>query len=190
MALHIDSFTFRIAATDLQSTAKRYTSRFSSRNGLTLLFAHCVGSRTFTTAHAPCFIRAELDSLDKEQWEPTIEQIFRLQQQKDQRDRIREAWAFDWQSHGDAAIINARVLDSRKDAVCQFKNHGLRSIPKPDGEAVGLKASKKQEGMAYPQFPPYIESVTLFRERSVVWQGLDTFRKDSATRAKGSNQLQ
>ncbi|KAG5716857.1 hypothetical protein E4T56_gene3418 [Termitomyces sp. T112] len=98
MALHIDSFTFRIAATDLQSTAKRYTSRFSSRNGLTLLFAHCVGSH-------------------KEQWEPTIEQIFRLQQQKDQRDRIREAWAFDWQSHGDAAIINARVLDSRKDAV-------------------------------------------------------------------------
>ncbi|KAG5716856.1 hypothetical protein E4T56_gene3417 [Termitomyces sp. T112] len=49
-----------------------------------------------------------------------------------------------------------------------YVNHGLRSIPKPDGEAVGLKASKKQEGMAYPQFPPYIESVTLFRERCMV----------------------
>ncbi|KAG6900581.1 hypothetical protein C0993_008298 [Termitomyces sp. T159_Od127] len=98
MALHIDSFTFHVAGADLKSTAKRYTSRFGSRGGLTLLFTHCVGSH-------------------KEQWEPTIEQIFHLQQRKDQRDRIREAWAFDWQSHGDAAVINARALDSRRDAV-------------------------------------------------------------------------
>ncbi|KAG6887825.1 hypothetical protein C0995_012372 [Termitomyces sp. Mi166 len=263
MNLRIDSFTFRIAATDLQSTVKRYTSRFGSRSdGLTLLFAHCVGSH-------------------KEQWEPTIEQIFRLQQRKDQRDRIREAWAFDWQSHGDAAVINARVLNSRKDAVSPvewalalesfvkshlrghrivalghsagtgaimlsmknfpvykppyiavflveptilsqdlfdahakeredsanmtmkltltrrdswpskgaaaaylrkrlpwkswdsrvfdiYVNHGLRTIPTPDGEVVGLKANKRQEGMAYPQFAPYIESVVLFRERCMV----------------------
>ncbi|KAG6901876.1 hypothetical protein C0995_007000 [Termitomyces sp. Mi166 len=300
MTLHIDSFTFRVAATDLQSSAKRYTSNFGSRDGLTLLFAHCVGSRKFASAHAPRSIQAERHPLDKEQWEPTIEQIFRLQQRKDERYRIREVWAFDWQSHGDAAVINARVLDSRKDAVCQSKprvshplevltsswaapaewalslesfveahlrghrvvalghsagtgaillsmknfpvykppyiavflveptilsqqlfdahakeredsanmtmkvtltrrdswpskeaaaaylqrrlpwkswdsrvfdiyiNHGLRTIPTPDGEAVGLKANKRQEGMAYPQFAPYIESFTLFRERCMI----------------------
>ncbi|KAG6879674.1 hypothetical protein C0992_012972 [Termitomyces sp. T32_za158] len=280
MALHVDSFTFLAAGTDLQSTAKRYTSRFGSSDGLTLLFTHCVGSRK-----GHCSLRAVIiskyDSLDKEQWEPTIEQIFHLQQRRDQRDRIREAWAFDWQSHGDAAVINARALDSRKDAVSPvewasalesfiksqlrghrivalghsagtsaimlsmknfpvykppyiavflveptilsqrmfdahakeredsaimimkqtltrrdswsskvaaaaylqtrlpwkfwdsrvfdiYLNHGLRSIPGVGDEAVSLKADKRQEGMAYPQFAPYIESVTLYRERCVV----------------------
>ncbi|KAG5338729.1 hypothetical protein C0989_006437 [Termitomyces sp. Mn162] len=150
MTLHIDSFIFRVDATDLQSTAKRYTSRFGSKDGLTLVFAHCVGSQNATP-------------LDKEQWEPTIEQIFRLQQSKNRRDPIREAWAFDWQSHGDAAVINAGVLNSRNEA-----NHGLQALSTSDGEAVGLKTDKRQEGMTYPQFAPYIESVTLFRERCMI----------------------
>ncbi|KNZ75953.1 Peroxisomal membrane protein LPX1 [Termitomyces sp. J132] len=266
MTLHIDSFIFRVDATDLQSTAKRYTSRFGSKDGLTLVFAHCVGSH-------------------KEQWEPTIEQIFRLQQSKNRRDRIREAWAFDWQSHGDAAVINAGVLNSRNEAVSPvewalalesfvnlhlkghrvvafghsagtaamsvlscpvmlassskskyflvlflveptilsqelfdahakeredsanltmkatlarrdswpnkgaaaaylrgrlpwttwdprvfniYVNHGLQALSTSDGEAVGLKTDKRQEGMTYPQFAPYIESVTLFRERCMI----------------------
>ncbi|KAJ7446581.1 Alpha/beta hydrolase family-domain-containing protein [Mycena latifolia] len=77
----------------LKMTAKRYFTRDSASNneGFTLLFAHCVG------AH-------------KEHWEPTIEGIFRLQQPKARCQRVREAWAFDWQSHGDAAILNREVI--------------------------------------------------------------------------------
>ncbi|KAF5382078.1 hypothetical protein D9615_004232 [Tricholomella constricta] len=240
---------------------KRYTSmsETSSKDGLTLLFAHCLGSH-------------------KEQWEPTIERIFHLQQSKDTRDRIREAWAFDWQSHGDAAVLNEEVLKTRDDAVSAaewalalesfvsthlkghrivalghsagtaaimmsvkstpvqkppyiaiflieptilsqelfdaharerkifanmsmkvtlerrdtwpdretaaayfrrrlpwkswdprvfdiYVNHGLRTVTSRDGNAVVLKASKRQEGLAYPHFPPYIEATTLFTER-------------------------
>ncbi|RDB31000.1 hypothetical protein Hypma_000089 [Hypsizygus marmoreus] len=99
-ALHTESFIFpSTGATNLQSSAKRYTSVASpAEDGLTLLFAHCLGSH-------------------KEQWEPTIERIFQLQQSKDRRDRIREAWTLDWQSHGDAAVLNAEVLKTRPDAV-------------------------------------------------------------------------
>ncbi|KAG6864969.1 hypothetical protein C0991_005876 [Blastosporella zonata] len=230
MALQIDSFIFHAAGSNLQSSAKRYTSRLGSSNdGLTLLFAHGVGSRKTTATrsqlmHHPSFTQI----LDKEQWEPTIEQIFCLQQNKATCDRIREAWAFDWQSHGDAAVLNEKVLESRQDvifflveptilsqelfdahakeredfAIMSMKvtlarrdswpdkrsaaaylrrrlpwkhwdsrvfdayiNHGLRMITTSTGEALGLKTSKRQEGMSYPQFAPYIESVTLFRER-------------------------
>ncbi|KAG6919893.1 hypothetical protein DXG01_015601 [Tephrocybe rancida] len=59
--------------------------------GITLLFAHCVG------AH-------------KEQWEPTIQHIFNIQQLKDEKHRIREAWSFDRQNHGDAAVLNHEAL--------------------------------------------------------------------------------
>jgi len=73
----------------LKMTGKRYTTSFSKNNvrGLTFLFAHCVGSH-------------------KEQWEPVIADIFTHQQTMDKTHRIREAWSFDWQSHGDAAVLN------------------------------------------------------------------------------------
>ncbi|KAF8072085.1 Alpha/beta hydrolase fold-1 [Lyophyllum atratum] len=262
--LHIESFSFSATGTTkLQSTAKRYTSKAeTSEDGLTLLFAHCLGSH-------------------KEQWEPTIERIFHLQQSKDRRDRVREAWAFDWQSHGDAAVLNEGLLNSREDAVSagewalalesfvkshlkghrivalghsagtgaimmsvrnypvqrppyiaiflieptmlsqelfdahakerehfakmsmkvtlerrdtwpdreaaanylrsrlpwkswdarvfdMYIKHGLRTVLSSDGQAVVLKTSKQQEGLAYPHFAPYIEATTLFSERSLV----------------------
>jgi hypothetical protein len=56
---------------------------------------------------------------DKEQWEPIIEQTFQLQQGKARHQRVREAWSFDWQSHGDAAVLNRELLEnSRADGVC------------------------------------------------------------------------
>ncbi|KAF8167148.1 Alpha/beta hydrolase fold-1 [Crassisporium funariophilum] len=72
----------------------------SSKNihGLTLLFTHCIGSH-------------------KEQWEPVIERVFMLQERKDETHRIREAWSFDWQSHGDAATLNREILTSRENGV-------------------------------------------------------------------------
>ena len=47
-------------------------------------------------------------SPDKELWEPTIEQMFLQDEAQDFR--IREAWALDCQSHGEAAIVNEKAV--------------------------------------------------------------------------------
>ncbi|KAF9064750.1 hypothetical protein BDP27DRAFT_1229930 [Rhodocollybia butyracea] len=88
----------------LKMTAKRYTSGLSGDNplGLTLLFAHGVGSH-------------------KEQWEPTIERIFLTQSGKNRYQRIREAWSFDWLNHGDAALVNEAALQSRPEGVSIYE---------------------------------------------------------------------
>ena len=39
-----------------------------------------------------------------------IEKLYTLQQKMDKSHRIREAWSFDWQNHGDAAILNRQLL--------------------------------------------------------------------------------
>ncbi|KAJ7031718.1 Alpha/beta hydrolase fold-1 [Mycena alexandri] len=74
----------------LKMSAKRYRTPESSRNsaGLSLLFTHCVGGH-------------------KEQWEPVIERILELRHSE-----VREAWAFDWQNHGDSAVLNHEILNS------------------------------------------------------------------------------
>ncbi|KAF4604846.1 hypothetical protein EYR40_003628 [Pleurotus pulmonarius] len=66
-----------------------------STSGLTLLFAHGVG------AH-------------KEQWEPTILSVFQRSSISNiAKARLREAWAFDWQNHGDAGVLNRDALQRR-----------------------------------------------------------------------------
>jgi hypothetical protein len=55
---------------------------------------------------------------DKEQWEPVIEKLYKLLQKLDKAHRIREAWSFDWQNHGDAAILNRQLLKVRAGGVC------------------------------------------------------------------------
>ncbi|KAJ7015807.1 Alpha/Beta hydrolase protein [Mycena alexandri] len=77
----------------LKMTTNRYWTNESIINdeGFSLIFAHCIG------AH-------------KEQWEPVIEQTFRTQQSKPKHHRVREAWAFNWQNHGDAALLNRDLL--------------------------------------------------------------------------------
>ncbi|KAJ7488182.1 Alpha/Beta hydrolase protein [Mycena latifolia] len=74
----------------MKMVAKRYCTLESAGNpnGLTLLFAHCVG------AH-------------KEQWESTIQRIFELR-----HSLVHEAWAFDWQTHGDSAVLNRQLLET------------------------------------------------------------------------------
>ncbi|KAJ7064860.1 hypothetical protein C8F01DRAFT_1081093 [Mycena amicta] len=68
----------------LKMTAKSYWLGNSRANeqGFCLLFAHGIGARAFA---------------DKS----------KLQQEKPRYQRVNEVWSFDWQSHGDAAIINA-----------------------------------------------------------------------------------
>jgi len=70
---------------------------------------------------------------DKETWEPTIERIFEVQNGKsvtDARNRIREAWSFDWQSHGDAAVLNKIALETEyaSDGVCEWNILRLLSM--------------------------------------------------------------
>lgn len=77
----------------MRMAAKRYTVDSKNEDGLTLLFAHCIG------AH-------------KEHWETTISTMVEIQNASPPPpyQRIREAWAFDWQSHGDSALLNEALL--------------------------------------------------------------------------------
>ncbi|KAF7360957.1 CN hydrolase domain-containing protein [Mycena sanguinolenta] len=86
----------------LKMTAKRYWTSDSDANteGLSLFFAHCVASH-------------------KEQWEPIIPQIFQTQAGKALYHRVREAWAVDWQSHGEAGVLNRDLLS--EDGVAAFE---------------------------------------------------------------------
>lgn len=81
-------------------TAKCYrTSDIRPGDGLTLLFFHC-------------------NSAHKEQWEPIIEFIF--SQSSPSHLRIREAWAFDWPTHGEAGILNQALLRDRTESVSVY----------------------------------------------------------------------
>ncbi|KAJ7453156.1 Alpha/beta hydrolase fold-1 [Mycena latifolia] len=74
---------------DMRMAAKRYTyAGQAPRDGVTVLMFHAMGQH-------------------KEQWEPTIEKLFALQSRSS---RIREAWTFDWQSHGESAVLNEEAL--------------------------------------------------------------------------------
>ncbi|KAJ3561263.1 hypothetical protein NP233_g10300 [Leucocoprinus birnbaumii] len=84
-------------------TAKRYRPYgISPVDGLTLLFFHCIG------AH-------------KEQWEPVIAYLF-SQSQPSSLDhfKVREAWAFDWPTHGEAGVLNLASLEQRSDSVSVY----------------------------------------------------------------------
>ncbi|KAJ7639982.1 Alpha/beta hydrolase fold-1 [Mycena polygramma] len=86
-------------------TAKQYTSPHYSGDtrGLTLIFAHGVGGY-------------------KEQWEPFINELFRLQSTKAPHHRIHEAWSLDRQNHGDAALLNREeLLTSRPGGVSSYE---------------------------------------------------------------------
>ncbi|KDQ22266.1 hypothetical protein PLEOSDRAFT_1079700 [Pleurotus ostreatus PC15] len=88
----------------LKFTAKRYRNKAGqgldpADSALTLLFVHGVGYH-------------------KESWEPCIEVIFQhfnADKAKAKLTEIREAWAIDWQDHGDAALLNRQALRARGD---------------------------------------------------------------------------
>ncbi|KAF7784898.1 hypothetical protein Agabi119p4_1063 [Agaricus bisporus var. burnettii] len=111
MALQVDPFIFDCPSRrsspwpSLKMTANRYRINEKSppKDGLTLMFFHCIGSH-------------------KEVWEPVISHI--LQSQSDSRSlsqyKVREAWAFDWPTHGEAAVINRPLLQERTDCVSVY----------------------------------------------------------------------
>ena len=52
----------------------------------------------------------------KEQWEPTIQQLFENQQMAAQRTvRFHDMWPFDMPNHGDSAILDEETLGSGYD---------------------------------------------------------------------------
>ena len=100
----------------LNMTANHYRASNSPVDGLTLLFFHCNGARVLF-----CWSSRWLPSdpwKDKEQWEPVIKYLF--SQSGSSHLRIREAWAFDWPTHGDAAILNQELLRNQTEIVCEF----------------------------------------------------------------------
>ncbi|EED83404.1 hypothetical protein POSPLDRAFT_104277 [Postia placenta Mad-698-R] len=82
----------------MKMAAKRYRPGCSCERGFTLLLAHGSG-------------------FHKELWEPTLNALFRLQNHDPSSHVIREVWAFDWQAHGDSAILNADELKHREEAI-------------------------------------------------------------------------
>ncbi|KAI9058368.1 alpha/beta-hydrolase [Trametes sanguinea] len=79
----------------LHFVAKRYVPANSSPTGLTLLFFHCTGSH-------------------KEVWEPVIQGLF---SGHPTGIAIREAWTWDWQTHGEAGRLNAAVIARTKEHI-------------------------------------------------------------------------
>ena len=82
--------------------AKRYWDPSSARqDGFTCIFAHGTG-------------------FNGEQWEPTLDNLFSLARNSSAFP-IREAWSVECPNHGDAAIINEKVLlRGGYDLVCKY----------------------------------------------------------------------
>lgn len=62
-------------------------------------------------------------SADKEQWEPVMESLYALQVQSEsgaEPQAVREAWAFDWQSHGESAVLNEEALKDGPASACML----------------------------------------------------------------------
>lgn len=100
--LKVETHVFNAPTTEqtlsLKVAAKRYTVAHNNEHGFTLLLTHGSG-------------------FHKELWEPTITRLFDLQRIKDSNPNIREIWAFDWQGHGDSALLNESALKTRTHAV-------------------------------------------------------------------------
>ena len=87
----------------LVSTAKRYWNSSSTEindpEALTLIFAHGTG-------------------FHKEQFEPAIEDFYKILETGNLK--VREVWAIDAPNHGDAAVLNEKILQEDYESVCKF----------------------------------------------------------------------
>ncbi|KZT21796.1 alpha/beta-hydrolase [Neolentinus lepideus HHB14362 ss-1] len=102
VALSVDKVTFdtpyEVDGVSLKMAVNRYfTAQSSSAGGVTLILAHASGTH-------------------KEHWEPVLQGLFEIQESVSGHSIIREAWAFDWHTHGDSAVLNAETLDKLPDS--------------------------------------------------------------------------
>lgn len=119
--LTIEHHTFQTPSSGLWVSSKRYTTLNSTSNteGLTLLFTHCNGSHKeeFDTLVALLFAHQNARSSSANDSTTTTTSNTNSSggsYQKRPQARIREAWTFDRQNHGDAAVLNARALELRE----------------------------------------------------------------------------
>ncbi|KAF5384362.1 hypothetical protein D9615_003153 [Tricholomella constricta] len=96
MAATFQSYTFDPRPNyPLVITAKRYwkpdSPYLNDPSAHTLVFAHGTG-------------------FHKEQWEPTMDDLYALMDGNDGSVKVREMWSIDAPNHGDAAILNEHVL--------------------------------------------------------------------------------
>ncbi|KAJ7614591.1 hypothetical protein DFH06DRAFT_1368198 [Mycena polygramma] len=91
MSHQIQTHTLLQARTGLYSLANQYIPHDSAPEGPTLVFAHS------TSTHK-----------EQCQWEIIIGKIFELLP-----GRINEAWAIDWQNHGNSAVLNDHALQTK-----------------------------------------------------------------------------
>lgn len=101
--MNVETFVFDTPsikgyASGLKMAAKRYTvPALQARNGFTIIACHGLGQH-------------------KEQWEPILEGLFNMQAHRSSRLRVREAWVFDWQNHGESAVLNRNLIKDDVDA--------------------------------------------------------------------------
>ncbi len=83
---------------------------------LSLIFLHCVASRTFAASslpHIPSRSHTMSLRIDKETWLPTIENLFEMDRAaSNDAFTIVEAWCMDAPSHGRAAALNEKLLEA------------------------------------------------------------------------------
>ncbi|KAI9059810.1 alpha/beta-hydrolase [Trametes sanguinea] len=84
-------FPSRQGTVELRLIAKCYVPENTNPDGVTLILFHCAGSH-------------------KESWEPTIEHLLSARDPTTDKPAIREIWAFEMQSHGEAAVANDAAL--------------------------------------------------------------------------------
>ncbi|KAJ7196900.1 hypothetical protein B0H12DRAFT_1038094 [Mycena haematopus] len=117
--LNIEAFILNSPPTPngqpLHVAAQRYRFLGSiAQHGITLLLLHGLGQH-------------------KEQWEPIIEKLFTLHSEKSDVPQIREAWALDWQSHGESAVLNEDALtDDPKTASLDLWGQAIADFLKSD----------------------------------------------------------
>ena len=91
--------------------AKRYrVASAPATADIVLLFAHGTGFRAYDPPCTTVYI-ADSTYPDKEHFEPML-QDFLAAQGTTGRPAVCEAWAFDWQTHGDSAVLNQGLIPS------------------------------------------------------------------------------
>lgn len=93
----------------LISLATHYVSEVKSSDGFTLVFAHSTSNRKelsrfneSVNTSKSCFL------IDKEQWEIIVSILFQRYP-----GLLNDAWAVDWQNHGQSAVVNEQQLKSQ-----------------------------------------------------------------------------
>ncbi|ESK96126.1 hypothetical protein Moror_7267 [Moniliophthora roreri MCA 2997] len=113
----------------LLTTAKRYwkpdSQFFNDPSAVTLIFAHGT-------------------SFHKEQWEPTIEELWSLVDSNGNRLHIREVWSIDAPNHGDAAILNEERLSVGYQPIFRWEEYGrvIHSLLMGLGKGIDTDFSK------------------------------------------------